>query len=199
MLCCWEHQTSSCLEKKLSIWICNDIYCQDGWVTLHSCVRGTYLISVVLQQTGPVERHSIWNGTYIIERKEKRGYLFGISCPIHLLIPDSGISSEQHAWSTAQFGSVAQSCPTLCDSMDCSTPGLPVHHQLPEFNLTHVHWVGDAIQPSHPLLPTSPPAFNLSHYQGLFKWVRAFHQVAKVMAFQLQHQSLQWTFRTDFL
>ena len=67
-----------------------------------------------------------------------------------------------------QFSSVAQSCLTLCDPMNCTTPGLPVHHQLPEFTQTHVHWVGDAIQPSHPLLPPSPPALNLSQHQGLF-------------------------------
>ena len=66
-----------------------------------------------------------------------------------------------------QFSSVAQSCPTLCNPMDCSTPGLPVHHQLPEFTQTYVHGVGDAIQPSHPLLSPSPPAFNLSQHQGL--------------------------------
>ena len=69
------------------------------------------------------------------------------------------------------FSSAAQSCPTLCDPMDCSTPGLSVHHQLPEFTQTHVHWVGDAIQPSHPVSSPSPPAFNLSQHQGLFKWV----------------------------
>ena len=68
------------------------------------------------------------------------------------------------------FSSIAQSCPTLCNPMDCSTPGLPLHHQIPEFIQTHVHWVGDAIQPSHPLLSPSPPAFNLSQHQGLFKW-----------------------------
>ena len=73
--------------------------------------------------------------------------------------------------SLVQFSSVAQSCPTLCDPMDCSTPGLPVHHQLPEFAQTHVHWVGDAIQPSHPLSSPSPPAFSLSQHQGLFQWV----------------------------
>ena len=67
------------------------------------------------------------------------------------------------------FSSVAQSCPTLCDSMDCSTPGLPVPHQLPEFTQTHVHRVGDAIQPSHPLSSPSPSTFNLSPHQGLFK------------------------------
>ena len=68
----------------------------------------------------------------------------------------------------SQFSSVARSCPTLCDPMDCSTPGLPVHHQLPELPQTHVHQVGDTIQPSHPLSPPSPPALNLSQHQGLF-------------------------------
>ena len=96
---------------------------------------------------------------------------------------------------SVQFSSVAQSCLTLCDPRDCSTPGFPVHHQLPKFTQTDVHWVGDAIQPSHPLLPPSPPAFNLSQHQGLFKWVSSSHQVAKVLEFQLQHQSFQWIFR----
>jgi len=99
----------------------------------------------------------------------------------------------------SQFSSVTQSCPTLCDPTDCSTPGLPVHHQLPEPTQTHVHWVGDAIQPSHPLLSPSPPTFNLSQHQGLFKWVNSSHQVAKVLEFQPQHQSFQGIFRTDFL
>ena len=71
-----------------------------------------------------------------------------------------------------QFSSVAQSCPTLCDPMNCSTPGLSVHHQLPESTQTRVHWVSNAIHPSHPLLSPSLPAFNLSQHQGLFKWVR---------------------------
>ena len=97
-----------------------------------------------------------------------------------------------------QFSSVAQSCPTLCDPMDCSTPRLPVHHQLPEFTQTHVHWVGDAIQPSHPLLSPSPPTFNFSQHQGLFQSVSSSYQVAKVLDFQLQHQSPQWIFRTDW-
>ena len=98
-----------------------------------------------------------------------------------------------------QFSSVAQSCLTLCNPMDCNTPGLPVHHQLPEFTQTHVHRVSDAIQPSHPLLSPSPPAFNLSQHQGILKWVNSSHQVAKVLEFQLQHQSFQWIFRIDFL
>ena len=81
--------------------------------------------------------------------------------------------------------------------MDYSTPGLPVHHQLPEFIQTHVHWVGDATQPSHPLSSPSPPALNLSQHQGLFQWVSSLHQVAKGLEFQLQHQSFQWIYRTD--
>ena len=79
--------------------------------------------------------------------------------------------------------------PTLFDPMHCSTPGLPVHHQLLEFTETHVHWVGDAIQPSHPLLFPSPPALNLSQHQGLFQWVSSLLQVAEISEFQLQHQS----------
>ena len=100
---------------------------------------------------------------------------------------------------SVQFSSVAQSCLTPCDPMDCSTPGLPVHHQLLEFTQTHVHWVSDTIQPSHLLLSPSPPTFNLSQHHGLFQGVSSLHQVAKVLEFQLQHQSFQWTLRTDFL
>ena len=84
---------------------------------------------------------------------------------------------------SVQFSSVAQLCPTLCDPMDCSTPGLPVHHQLLEFIQTHVHWVHDAIQPSHLLSSPSSPTFNLSQNQGLFKWVSSLHQVTKVLIF----------------
>ena len=76
-----------------------------------------------------------------------------------------------------QFSSVAQLCLTLCDPMDCSTSGLPVHHQLPELAQTHVHRVSDAIQPSHPLSAPSPPAFNFSQHQGLFQWVSSLHQL----------------------
>ena len=86
-------------------------------------------------------------------------------------------------FSSVQFSSVAQSCPTLCDPMNCSTPGLPVHHQLPEFTQTHVHRVGDAIQPSHPLSSPSPPAPNSSQHQGLFQWINSSHEVAKVLEF----------------
>ena len=94
------------------------------------------------------------------------------------------------------LSSVAQSCPTLYNPMNGSRPGLPIH-QLPELTQTHVHWVSDAIQPSHPPSSPSPPALNLSQHQDLFKWVSSFHQVAKVLEFQLQHQSFQWIPRTD--
>ena len=83
--------------------------------------------------------------------------------------------------------------------MNCSIPGLPVHDQLPESTQTHVHFVGDAIQPFHPRSSPSPPAPNLSQHEGLFKWVSSSHKVAKVLEFQLQHQSFQWTPRTDLL
>ena len=101
---------------------------------------------------------------------------------------------------SVQFSSVAQFYLTLCDHMDCSTRGLPIHHQLLGFTQTHVHWVSDTIQPFHPLLSPSAP----SQHQGLFQWVSSSHQVAKVLEFQLQHQSFQWifgliSFRMDWL
>ena len=115
-----------------------------------------------------------------INRKKKRSHL-------ELGILEKAVSK------LLQFSSVAQSCPTLRDPTNRSTPGLPVHHQLPEFTQTHVHWVGDAIQPSHPLSSPSPPALNPSQLQGFSQWVSTLHQVAKVLEFQLQHQSFQWT------
>ena len=98
-----------------------------------------------------------------------------------------------------QFSSVTELCPTLCDPMIRSTPGLPVHHQLPEFTQTHVHPVGDAIQPSHPLSSPSPPAPNPSQHQSLFQWVNSLREVAKVLEFHLLHHSFQRTPRTDLL
>ena len=88
---------------------------------------------------------------------------------------------------------VTQSRPTLCNPMNRSTPSLPVHHQLPELAQTYVHQGSDGIQPSHPLSSPSTPAFNLSQHQGLFQWVGSSHQVAKVLEFQLQHQSFQYS------
>ena len=103
-----------------------------------------------------------------------------------------------------QFSSVIQLCQTLCDPIDCSTSGLPVHHQLLEFTQTHVHWVGDANQPSHPLSPASPLALNLSQHQGLFKWVSSSHQVAKYWSFSFnispsEEHSGPISFRMDWL
>ena len=126
-----------------------------------------------------------------------------LSGTMHLPILDISYKWNHMIWSllwpTVQFSSVAQSCPTLCNPMNCSTPRLPVHHQLPEFTQIHVHRVSDAIQPSHPLSSPSPPAPNPSQHQGLFQWVNSLHEVAKVLECQLQHQSFQWTPRTDLL
>ena len=144
--------------------------------------------------------------------RESQEYWSGLLFPPPGNLPDPGIKPRSavspaspggllttSTTSTLQFSSVAQACPTLCDPMDCSTTGLPVHHQLVDLAQTHVHQVGDAIQPSHPLSSPSPPAPNPSQHQGLFKRVSSSHKVAKVLELQLQHQSFQWIFRTDFL
>ena len=114
----------------------------------------------------------------------------------------SGFLTTSATWEALlliQFSSVAQSCPTLCDPMNRSTPGLSVHHQHPEFTQTHGHWVSDAIQPSHPLSSPSLPAPNPSQHQSLFQWVNSSHQVAKVLEFQFWHHSLQRNPRADLL
>ena len=98
-----------------------------------------------------------------------------------------------------QFSLVTQLWLTLSNPLDCSVPGFPVHNQLLELVQTLVHQVGDAIQPSHPLSSSSPPAFNLSQHQGLFQWFSSSHQVTKVLVLQLEHQSSQWIFKTDLL
>ena len=130
-------------------------------------------------------------------------------CFLLIFLIDYSMSSQTEEWQDFFFFSptncvslenisVQFSRSVVSDPMDCSTPGLPVHHQLQEFTQTHVHWVGDVIQPSHP--QSSPSlASDLSQRQGLFQWVSYLHQVAKVLELQLQHQSFQWTFRTDFL
>ena len=106
---------------------------------------------------------------------------------IHIVVPAQSV----------QFSSVAQSCLTLCDPMNRSTPGLPVHHQLPEFTQTQVHWVSDAIEPSHPLSSPSPPAPNHSQHQSLFQWVNSSHEVAKVLEFQHYNHSFQRNPKAD--
>ena len=117
-------------------------------------------------------------------------HLIFLLCPELLLWDLCSVAS----WRQLRRGSdgscsLTQSCLTLCDPMDCNTSGFPVLHHLLEFAQTLVHWVGDALQPSHPLLSPSPPAFILSQHQGLFQWVSSSHQVAKVL--ELQHQSFQ--------
>ena len=102
----------------------------------------------------------------------------------------SSVQSLSHVWLFATPWTAG---------LPCRTPGFPVHYQLLELTQIHVHWVGDTTQPSHPLSSPSPPVFNLSQQQGLFKWVSFLHQVAKLLDFQLQHQSFQWIFKTDFL
>ena len=146
---------------------------------------------------------------FLLEENWKFCFIFFLVCS-SLGCVGSGLSSvciwlfrdlwgAYTAFSSVQFSSVTQLCPTLCNPMDCSTSGFPVLHHLPELTQTHINWVGDAIQPSHPLSSPSSPAFNLSQHQCLFQWVSASHQVPKVLELQLQHQSLQWISRTEFL
>ena len=115
---------------------------------------------------------------------------------LFLASPIPPITTYLFSVSMHSVSSVTQSCPTPRDPMNCSMPGFPVHHQLPEFTQTHVHRVSDAIQPAHPLSSPSPPAPNPSQHQGLFQWVNSSHQVA--IGASVQHQFLQWIFRTDF-
>ena len=143
----------------------------------------------------PKDRGAWWAAIYGVAQSRTR-----------LKWPGSSSSRKPYALVTGsvQFSSVAQSCPTLCDPMNRSIPGLPVHHKLPEFTQTHLHWVGDAIQPCHPLSSPSPPAPNPSQHQSLFQWVNSSHEVAKILEFQLQHHSLQRnprliSFRMDWL
>ena len=144
--------------------------------------------------------------TYMQSESESRSVVSDSLWPHRLYSPWNSLGQSTGVGSFSllqgifpvQFSSVSQSCLTLCDPMDCSMPGLPVHHQLLEFTQTHVHWVSDAIQPSHPL-SSSYSTFNLFQHQDLFKWVSSLHQMAKVLEFQLQHQSFQCIFRIDFL
>ena len=120
--------------------------------------------------------------------------------PIYMLGRRIFRTHEIKWWLTLlQISSVTQSCPGLCDPMNCSTSGFTVHHQLLELAQTQVHRVSDAFQLSHLLLFPSPPAFNLSQQQGLFQWVSSSHQVTKILELHLQVQSFQWIFSTDLL
>ena len=133
----------------------------------------------------PVLTVACWSAASRSARNPNSSHLF-----IFKIVSISGLFHlEVFPFSSVQFSSVTQSCMTLCYPMNCSTPGLPVHHQHPEFTQTHVHWVGDAIQTSHPPLSPLPPAANPSQHQSLLQWVNSSHEVAKVLEFQLQHQS----------
>ena len=139
---------------------------------------------------------------YNFAKVKMGGYLLCVDCRIW----NDNEAKQKHGlgatgvWvPSVQFSLVTLSYRTLCDPMNHSTPGLPVHHQYPESTQTHVHRVGDNIQPSNSLSSSSPPAINLSQHQGLFQRGSSSHQMAKVLEFQLQHQSFQWTPRPDLL
>ena len=118
-------------------------------------------------------------------------------------ITNKGSHSQSYGFSSShvsvQFSSVAQFCLTLCDPMDCQHASPHCLSPAPRVYSNSCHWVSDAIQPSYSLSSPSPPAFNLSQHRGLFQGVSSLHQMVKVLEFQLQHQSFQWIFRTDFL
>ena len=177
MLCLQKQEKSQIYKEVYNIWKAgNSVFCQDKYK--HTPTK-----------------------TYEFEYNSENRNILSLEESSLNDFPDTLTKVEQYKFKKTpkffQFSSVTHSCPTLCDPMNHSTPGFPVHHQLLEFTQTHVHWVGDAIQPSRPLSSPSPPAPNPSQHQGLFQWVNSLHEVAKVLEFQLQHQSFQWTPRTD--
>ena len=148
------------------------------WSDLAAAAVGVkWHLTVVCTHTFVYSAHSLGLGTHSAERHEN----------------SKGFEEKSLEYCCC---SVTQSCPTPCNPMDCSTSGFLILHCLPGFTQTHVHQVGDAIQPSHPLLSPSPPALNLFQHQGLFQWIGSSHQVTKVL--ELKHQSFQWIFRFDF-
>ena len=181
-----------CAPEACFLWPAASALCGDGkhqhWIK-RWCFACTHLVSMALAAfLWPISRVSA-----LLDSVNT------VPFPVLVFFRPMIILTSINIFSSVQFSSVGQSCPTLCDPMDWSMLSLPVHRQLPEFTQTHVHWVSDAIQPSHPLSSPSPPVFNLSQHQGLFKWVGSSHQVAKVLEFQLHHHSFHWIFRTDFL
>ena len=164
------------------------------------CLCREHLYELIFQSLSV----SVEPRTELDSRRQKKKEIFFLifQNPLHMLLIMNYFhwtTKRLHAFTLYQFSSVSQSCPTLCDPMNRSTPGLPVHHQLLEFIQTHVHRVSDAIQPSHPLSSPSPPAPNPSQHQRLFQWVNSLHEVAKVLEFQLQHHSFQRSPRADLL
>ena len=159
-----------CTQKLL----CRMVHYYCIWILSHSILRKLEQFTCIVKATAPKSAYKV------------------VIFPISIIIGNVLFFKSTlwyyiilcHKYSD-QIRSVAQSCPTLCDPRNYSTPGLPVHHQFPEFTQTHVHWASDAIQPSHPLSFPSPPAPNPSQHQSLFQWVNSSHEVAKVLEFQL--------------
>ena len=180
---CWEEGWGEGTVREFGMDMYTRLYLK--WIANRGLTYSTWNSAQYMWQTG-------WEGSL-----GKNGYMYTY---IWLSPFAVYLKLSQHSLLIRyQFRSVAHLCPTFCDPMNRSTPGLPVHHQFPEFTQTHVHRVSDAIRPSHPLLSPSPPAPNPSQHQGLFQWVTSSHKVAKVLEFQLQHQSFQWTPRTGLL
>ena len=169
-------------KKKDKNWTCSQVY-----ILYHR--KFSHCRLTQSSQNTSVNSGNLFSLKFLVLGLSSRANILPHLCGIYLI----------HMYTLIQFSSVTQSFATLCEPMNCSTPGLPVHHQLPQFTQTHAYRVGDAMQQSHPLLSPFPPTFNLSQHQSLFKWVCSSHQVAKVLEFQLQHQFFQWIFRTDFL
>ena len=160
-----------------------------------------YLEYSLTSSSSPLDRDPGWHKSPSSKTKKWSWIFFFPRIILKMffhLIYEIGLNFNLLKMWVVQFHSVTQLCLTLCDPRDYSPLGFPVHHQLLELAQTHVHRVGDAIQPSPPLLSPSPPTFILSQHQGLFQWVTSSHQVAKVLELQLQHESFQWIFRTDF-
>ena len=167
------------------VWCCKEQYCIGTW-NVRSTNQGK--LEVVKQEMARVYIDILeisklkWTGMGEFNSDDHYIYYCGQES-----LRRNGVAFmvNKRVQNEVQFSSVTQSCPTLYNPMNCSTPGLPVHHQLPELTQTHIHQVGDAIQPSHPLSSPSPPAPNPSQRQSLFQWVNSSHEVAKVLEFQL--------------
>ena len=156
-------------------------------------IRYWYNWLTIEKKAGVASYHNVYTHTLVYI------YTYTPRWAKYLSVKKENYGDKRNHCRGIQFRAVTQSCLTPLNPMVCSTPGFPVHQQLPELTQTHVHHVSDAVQPSHPLSSPSPPTFSLSQHQGLFQWVGSSHQEAKVLEFQLQHQSFQWIFRTDFL
>ena len=152
-----------------------------SWTQLNSWAELIPLKSIKIRVTK--SRFKFHSGHLLLLENCRTSQQFRVLiCKMGILSPPSQTAGKVQS---VQFSSFTQSCPTLCDPMNCSTPGLPVHHHLPEFTQTHVHRVSDAIHPSHPLSSPSPPTPNPSQHQSLFQWVHSSNEVAKVLEFQL--------------